>query len=227
MMTTQTSGHHQYSMQDQTPSSKWWKWMAPLTMIALPTVFEMNSGSAAIFINPKIFSYLKRNIRSCVDELKCNRQFLDMVMQMKYHFFFHIIQNKFCTRHIPCIMHEPWQSLQFCMNFNHLGVVSILHYKHMHLIIYFNPDATWLFLCTFFLSLMFNILTEMYVANSSIDVWQQYITSSIFRLHFKNSFGIVFCHLHVTMNSACVKQSHPSSHLWFTGYFHDHILCLL
>ncbi len=94
-------------MQEQTPSSKWWKWMAPLTMFALPTIFQMNSGSVAIFTNPKIFSYLKRNTRSCVDELKCNRQFLAMVMQMKYlFFFFHIIQNKFCTRHIP--RHPAW-----------------------------------------------------------------------------------------------------------------------
>jgi hypothetical protein len=29
-------------MQEQTPSSKWWKQLASLTMIALPTIFEMN-----------------------------------------------------------------------------------------------------------------------------------------------------------------------------------------
>ncbi len=29
-------------MQEQTPSSKWWKQLAPLIMIALPTTFEMN-----------------------------------------------------------------------------------------------------------------------------------------------------------------------------------------
>jgi hypothetical protein len=71
-------------------------------MIALLTIFDMNSGSAAIFTNPKKISYLNRNPRSCVDELKCHRQFLAMVMQMKYlFFFFHIILKKFCTRHIP------------------------------------------------------------------------------------------------------------------------------
>ncbi len=129
-------------------------------------------GSVAIFANPQIFPYSKRSTKSCVDEPKGNSQFLAMVTQMKYlFFFFHIIQNKFCARHVPCIMHEPWQSLQFCMNFNHLGVVSILFYKCMHLIIHFNPGATRLFLCTFSLSLLFNILTDMPVANSSIDVW--------------------------------------------------------
>ncbi len=128
-------------------------------------------GSVAIFADPQIFSYSKRSTRCCVDEPECNSQFLAMVTQMKYlFFFFPIIQNKFHTRHIPCMMHENWQSLQFCMNFNHLGVVLILYYKRMHLIIHFNPGATQLFLCIFFLSLLFNILTEIPVASSSIDV---------------------------------------------------------
>jgi hypothetical protein len=37
----------------------------------------------------------------------------------------------------------------------------------MHLVIHFNPGATWLFLCTLSLSLPFNILTDMPVANNS------------------------------------------------------------
>ncbi len=37
----------------------------------------------------------------------------------------------------------------------------------------------------------------------------------------------MFCHLHITMNSASTKQSHPSSHLWFVGHCQYHILCLL
>ncbi len=168
-------------------------------------------GSMEIFANLHFLSYSKRITRSCVDEPKCNSQLLTMVTQMKcLFFFFHIIQNKFRTRLVPCIMHEPWQSLQFCMNFNHLGVVSILYYKHIHLIIHFNPDATWLFLCTFFFSLPFNILTEMSLASRSIYVWQQYITDSIFRLHFKNLFGNTFCNLHITMNSAS-KAIHAST----------------
>ncbi len=175
---------------------------------------------------PADFSYSERSIRSCVDEPKCNSQVLAMVTQVKY-LFFHIMQNEFHTRQIPHIMHEPWQSLQFSMNFSYLGVVLTLYYKCMHLVIYFNPGATQLFLHTFFFSLTFNILTKMPVASSSIDVWQQHITSSIVRFHFKNLFGDMFCHLHFTMNSASTEQSHPCSHLWFTGHCHDHILCLL
>ncbi len=90
------------------------------------------------------------------------------------------------TRHIPGIMHEPWQSLQFCMNFNHLWVVSIIYYKCMHLIIHFNPGATQVLPHTFFFPLLFNIVTEMPIANNSIDSWQQQINCSIFRLQFKN-----------------------------------------
>ncbi len=162
-------------------------------------------GSVAIFANPGIFPYSKRSTKSCVDEPKGNSQFLAMVTQMKYlFFFFHIIQNKFCARHVPCIMHEPWQSLQFCTNFNHLGVVSILFYKSMHLIIHFNPGATRLFLCTFSLSLPFNILTDICLLPTAALMFN--ITRSILRLHFKNLFANMFCHLHVTMNSASIKQ---------------------
>ncbi len=60
-------------------------------------------GSVAIFTNPQIFPYSERSTRSCVDEPKGNSQFLIMVTQRKYlFFFFHIIQHKFCTRYIPC-----------------------------------------------------------------------------------------------------------------------------
>ncbi len=56
--------------------------------------------------------------QNCVDETKCNSQFLAMVIQMKdLFFFFDIMQNKFHTKHIPHIMHQPWQSLCFCMNY--------------------------------------------------------------------------------------------------------------
>ncbi len=102
-------------------------------------------GSVAIFTNLQIFSYSERSIRSCVDEPKCTGQFLAMVTQMQHLLLFHIMQNKFCTRHIPCITHKPWQSLQFCMNFHHLGVVSIPYYKRMHLLIHFNLGVTQLF----------------------------------------------------------------------------------
>ncbi len=99
--------------------------------------------SVAIFTNPQIFSYLESSTTNYVDEPKWNSKFLGMVTQKKDLFFFlyHIMQNKFYRRHIPCIVHEPWQSLQFCMNFNHLRVVMIVYYKCMHLIINFNPGV--------------------------------------------------------------------------------------
>ncbi len=56
-----------------------------------------------------------------------------------------------------------------------------------------------------------SIFSLMPIASSSIDVWQQYITSNTFRPLCKNLFGNAFCHLHITMNSATTKQSHPSS----------------
>ncbi len=48
----------------------------------------------------------------------------------------------------------------------------------------------------------------------------------IVRLHFKNSIGNMFCHLHVPMNSASAEQRHPWSHMWFIGHCHDQLLCL-
>jgi hypothetical protein len=54
-----------------------------------------------------------------------------------------------------------------------MGVVLVLYNKEMcahEQIIHFNPGLTQLFLHTFFLALPFNILTEMPVASSSIDV---------------------------------------------------------
>jgi hypothetical protein len=66
-----------------------------------------------------------------------------MVIQMKdLFFFFHIMQNKFHSRHVPHIMHQPWQSLQFCMIFNHLGVVLIIYCKCMHSL--FTSIHVWL-----------------------------------------------------------------------------------
>ncbi len=91
---------------------------------------------------------------------------------------------------LPHIVHGPWQSLQFCMDFNHLRMVLIVYYKCLHLLIDFNPGATWLCL-----------LTEILVASSSI-----------FSLQLKKSFSNTFPHLHITMNSASPKQSHPHSH---------------
>jgi hypothetical protein len=53
-------------------------------------------GRVAIFTNPQIYSYLEWATRGCVDEPKCNSQFLTVVTQMKHlSLFFHIMQRKF------------------------------------------------------------------------------------------------------------------------------------
>ncbi len=102
---------------------------------------------------------------------KCNSQFLTMPTWMKcLLFFLYIMQHKFIISNIPCLMHQPSQSLQFCRNFSNLRVVLILHHKYMHLI-KFDAGVTWLFLHTSFLSLPFNILTEIPVASSSMHIW--------------------------------------------------------
>ncbi len=95
------------------------------------------------FHKPTSFCYSERSTRGCVDDPKCNSKFLAMVTLMKhlFFFFFHIMQNKFNIRHIPRMVHEPWQSLQVYMNFNHMGVVLILYHKCRHLIIHFNLGA--------------------------------------------------------------------------------------
>ncbi len=140
-----------------------------------------------------------------------------MVTQMKHLFFFHIMQHTSSMRHVLGIMHEPWHSLQFCMDFNHLewswspttNVCTSL----------FTSIQVWPS-CSSHL-FPFSAVQHSHktpVASSSIDVWQQHITNSILRFHFKNLFHNTFCHLHITMNSASTEQSHPCSHIWFTGH---------
>ncbi len=172
-----------------------------------PNYFRIElCGSVAIFTNPQIFYYLKWSTRSCADEPKCNSQFPTIVTQMKHlSFCLHSMQYTFSIWCLPHMLHGPWQSLQFCMDFNHLRMVLRVYYKCMHLLIAFNPGATWL--CP---------LTEILVANSSI-----------FSLQLKKSFSNTFPHFHITMNSASPKQSHPHSHKWFTWHGLDHSLCFL
>jgi len=58
------------------------------------------------------FFLIWRGLPRVVLRPKCNSQFLVMVTQMKYlFFFFHIMQSEFHTRHVTGIMHEPWQSV--------------------------------------------------------------------------------------------------------------------
>ncbi len=115
-------------MQEQTQSSKWWKWLASLTMIALRTIFEMNFVEVWQSSQTCQFFLIQRSTRICVEEPKCNGQFLAIVTQMEQLLlFFHNMQNESCTRHVPCIRYEPWQFLQFCIKFNHLGVILILY----------------------------------------------------------------------------------------------------
>ncbi len=141
---------------------------------------------------PKYYSIVSRKPDPCTtrqDGMECKSQFLTMVTQLKHQFFFfHNMQNKFCTRHIPHIVHEPWQPLQICMNSIIWGwpwsfttnICLIIHFR-------LQPNYFMIHPLPFFLSLMFNILTEMPVASSSKDVWQPHMNSRIFRLHFKNS----------------------------------------
>ncbi len=90
-------------------------------------------GRVAIFTNPQIYSYSEWATRGCVDEPKCNSQFLAVVTQMKHlSLFFRIMQHKFSIWHRTQITHEPWQSLQLCTDFTHLRVVLIAFYKCMH-----------------------------------------------------------------------------------------------
>ncbi len=81
----------------------------------------------------------------------------------------------------------------------------------------YSLQSRWnqLFLHAPFFLLLFNILTKMPVASSSIHFLQQHIMGSIFRLQFKNWFS----HLHITMsNSTSTKKSLPCSHMWFIGH---------
>jgi hypothetical protein len=74
-----------------------------------------------------------------------------MVTQMKhlFFFFFHIMQHKFSIM-VHTLHHAQYLTIFSVLhNFNHLGLVSIITYKCMHLIIHFNPGAIWLFLHTF------------------------------------------------------------------------------
>ncbi len=41
------------------------------------------------------------------------------------------MQHIFDIWHIPCIMHLPWQSLQFCIDFTHPRLKSIIYYEHV------------------------------------------------------------------------------------------------
>ncbi len=65
-------------------------------------------GSVAIFTDAQIFSYLKRSTRRCVDEPECNSQFLAVVTQMKYlFFFFPIIREQILDK--AHTLHNAWE----------------------------------------------------------------------------------------------------------------------
>ncbi len=157
-------------MQEQTPSSKWLKWLASLSMITLLTILQINFVKVWQSSQTcRCFLIWRRVPGAVFTSPNAMASFLLWWHKWDF-FFFHIMQNKFNIRHIPCIMHEPWQSLQFCTDFNHLRAVLIIYYNHRYLTICFNAGVAWLFLHTSFLSLLFNILVEMAVATTSIDV---------------------------------------------------------
>jgi hypothetical protein len=78
-----------------------------------------------------------------------------MLTKMEHlFFFFHILQNQFSISHVPHMMHEPQDNLCGSAQTSIIwGWFLIMYYKCMHLIIHFNPGATWLFLHTSFISL--------------------------------------------------------------------------
>ncbi len=127
---------YQESMQDQTPSSKWWKRFASLTMTAFSTILEMNFMEVWQSLQTHGFLIMCSWVAGALlMRPKCNSQFLTMPTWMEHLFFFlYIMQHKFIISNIPCLMHQPSQSLQFCTNFSNLRVVLILHHKCMHLI---------------------------------------------------------------------------------------------
>jgi hypothetical protein len=98
MSRSQTTGITNSPCKEQTPSSKWWKQLASLTMMALPTIFGMKFvGSVAIFANPQIFFLIQRGVptRSSVDEPRCNSKFLTMMKNVMFCVIFWV--------HIWCV----------------------------------------------------------------------------------------------------------------------------
>ncbi len=177
---------------------------------------------------PANLFYLERTTRSCVDEPKCNSQFQAIVTQMKCLFFFlHIMQNKFCTRHVPTscmspdnICNSAWISIIWGWSSSSTTNIRTSLFTSIQV----RPSC---FFTPFSFPCHSTFSQRCLVANSSRHVWQQHITRSIVRLHFKNLFGNTFCHFHITINSTSAKQSCPCIHMWFTGHCHDHVLCLL
>ncbi len=53
-------------MQEQTPSTKWWKQLASLTMMALPTIFEMNFVEVWQSSQTHRFFLIRRGVRGDV-----------------------------------------------------------------------------------------------------------------------------------------------------------------
>jgi hypothetical protein len=128
----------------------------------LQLVLKWTLWESGIFTNPQIFCYSDWSTRSCVDEPIAIASFL--LWWYKWNTL--SSSSTLCSTNLvycttPHVTHiEPWQSFQFCTDFNHLRVVLIVHYKFMHLIIQFNPSATQLLLYTSILSLRFNFLKD-------------------------------------------------------------------
>ncbi len=128
-------------------------------------------GCVAVTTYLQILENPEWSTRRRADEPKCNRQFLTMVTQMNHLFLFiDIMQCKSGIWNKLCVVYLPCQCLQCCMDFIHLRMVLIIDQKCMHLVIHFNPGATWLFLHTPFHPLPLNTCTEIPVVSCSIDV---------------------------------------------------------
>jgi hypothetical protein len=95
--------HHQWSMQEPTPSSKVMKEIDIPHHDCSPNYFWNElCESVAIFTNPQILFFLEWSTSNCVDGPECNSQFLAIVIDMKTTFLLtcHALKIQF-KAHIP------------------------------------------------------------------------------------------------------------------------------
>ncbi len=139
-------------------------------------------GIMAIFTNQEIFQYSEWSTVSCVDDPQCNSQLLAMVTHMQHlFFFFHIIcstNSVYETYPASCTSSAQ---ISIISGWSWLSTTNICTSLLSTIQVDCNPGATQLFLHSSFLSLPFNILTEMPVANSS--TWPAAFSGSNLRAH--------------------------------------------
>ncbi len=168
-------------MQEQTPSSKWWKRLASLTTMALPTVLELNFVKVSQSLQTCRFFLIRRGVPGAV------------LMSLNAIASFSLLWHNWNT--FPSSTSSRTNFIQGMYPGSYISPDNLCSSEDgLNLTVHFNPGATQLFLHTYSaLSQPFNTLTEMPVASTSLDVWLQHIApSSILRLHFKKCFGRTF-----------------------------------